>query len=278
VAPFWVSYPALVHLVDARLTVVRTEAANGFHLEPGSLRRVLSKKTRAVILNTPCNPTGTVYTAEELENLGEELRDTEALLISDEVYERVLYDGCRHISIGSLDALRNRVITVNSVSKTYAMPGWRIGYMAGPHNIMRAAARAQSQMVTCVNSIAQKAATAALTGPDSEVRAMAHEFQNRRDRLADTLHAIPGIKLRLPEGAMFFFLDISAYLGMSFRERVVSSSTDLARYLLEECKVGLVPGQAFGDDHFLRLSLCCPVPDLLEGARRIREGLEKLTS
>jgi aspartate aminotransferase len=277
VAPFWVSYPALVHLVDARAIIVRTNAGNGFHPEPGSLRRVLSKKTRAVILNTPCNPTGTVYTAEELENLAEELRGTESLLISDEVYERVLYDGHRHVSIASLEAPRNKVITVNSVSKTYAMPGWRIGYMAGPYDIIRAAARAQSQMVTCINSVAQKAATAALTGPDTDVRAMVQEFQNRRDRLADALHAIPEIELRIPEGAMFFFLGISAYLGRSFRGQVMSSSTTLALYLLEECKVGLVPGQAFGDDHSLRLSLCCPVPDLLESARRIRQGLQQLT-
>jgi aspartate aminotransferase len=132
-------------------------------------------------------------------------------------------------------------------------------------------------MVTCINSVAQKAATAALTGPDTDVRAMVQEFQNRRDRLADALHAIPEIELRIPEGAMFFFLGISAYLGRSFRGQVMSSSTTLALYLLEECKVGLVPGQAFGDDHSLRLSLCCPVPDLLESARRIRQGLQQLT-
>jgi aspartate aminotransferase len=275
-SPYWVSYPALVRLVDAKPVVVRTRRENGYRLEPDSLLPAFSSRTKALILNSPCNPTGIVFTEQEVESLVRLVQETGVFVISDEVYEKVMFDGRSHISPGSFEEIRDRVITVNGVSKAYAMPGWRIGYMAGPRDVIRRAARVQSQMLSCVNSVAQKAATAALGGPDTELRAMVAEFQNRRDIAAAELRTIPGIEVVWPEGGMFFFLGIARYLGKRFRGTPLRNSASIASYLLEELHVGLVPGEAFGDDTALRLSFCCPKDELLEGIRRLRKGLEGL--
>jgi aspartate aminotransferase len=272
-SPYWVSYPALVRLADANPVVVPTRRENGYRLEPGRLREAFSKKTKALILNSPCNPTGTVSSEEDMAELVRIIEETGVFLISDEVYEKIIYDGRRHLSPGAFEEIREKVITINSVSKSFAMTGWRIGYMAGREDVVRAAALVQGHMLSCVNSVAQKAAVAAISGPGTEAAAMAKEFERRRDVAVHELRAILDLGVVLPEGAMFFFLGIGAYLGRSFKGKVLRTSSDLASYLLEERHVALVPGGAFGEGDALRLSFCCPTDELTEGIHRLRQGL-----
>lgn len=275
-SPHWVSYPALVRLADAIPVVVPTRRDNGYRLEPGRLREAISNKTKALILNSPANPTGIVYSEQEMTELVRVIEDAGVFVISDEVYEKIIFDGRRHLSPGSFENIREKVITINGVSKTFAMPGWRIGYMAGPENVVRAAALAQGHMLSCVNSIAQKAAVAAISGPGTEAEAMAKEFERRRDVAVHELRAIPDLGVVLPEGAMFFFLGIGAYLGKKFKGTTVRTSGALASYLMEERHVALVPGEAFGEGDALRLSFCCPTDELTEGIHRLRQGLLEL--
>jgi aspartate aminotransferase len=275
-APYWVSYPALVRLADANPVVVPTRRENGYRLEPGRLRTAFTKKTKALILNSPGNPTGIVFSEREMADLVRIIAETGVFVISDEVYEKIIFDGRRHLSPGAFEDIHERVITINGVSKAFAMPGWRIGYMAGPENVVRAAALVQGHTLSCVNSIAQKAAVAAISGPGTEAAAMAKEFGRRRDVATQELKAIPDLGMVVPEGAMFFFLGIGAYLGKSFKGRQMQSSGDLASYLLDEHHVALVPGGAFGEGDALRLSFCCPTDELTEGIRRLRQGLLEL--
>jgi aspartate aminotransferase len=275
-SPYWVSYPALVRLADANPVVVPTRRENGYRLEPGRLREAFSKKTKALILNSPCNPTGTVYSEQEMTELVRIIEETGVFVISDEVYEKIIFDGRRHLSPGAFEEIREKVITINGVSKAFAMTGWRIGYMAGSADVVRTAALVQGHMLSCVNSIAQKAAVAAISGPDTKAAAMAKEFERRRNVAVHELRAIPDLGVVLPEGAMFFFLGIGAYLGKSFKGKVLRTSVDLASYLLEEGHVALVPGEAFGEGDALRLSICSPTDELTEGIHRFRQGLLEL--
>jgi aspartate aminotransferase len=275
-SPYWVSYPPLVRLADAQPVIVKTRRENSYHAEPEAVRRAFSRRTKAIILNSPSNPTGAVLRADEIDFFVRLARERGIYLISDEVYETILFDGRRHLSVGAREEIRNQVITVNSLSKSHAMPGWRIGYMAGPREVIRAATRLQGQVLSCVNSVAQKAGAAALSGPNSGVEEMAREFEHRRDVVRDSLGALPELQTADPEGAIFYFLDCARWLGRSFHGRSLRTARDLCLYLLEERHVGLVPGGAFGEPGALRLSFCRPEGELREGIRRLQEGLQEL--
>ncbi len=275
-APYWVSYPEMAKIADATPVVVPTTAATGYKLTPEILKAAVTGRSKVLILNSPSNPTGSVYSQGELGAIAEVIAPTGIVVISDEIYEKIIYDGLRHQSIGSIGGLRDRVVTVNGVSKAYAMTGWRIGYMGGPKEIIDAAAKVQSQATSNANSIAQRAALAAIAGPDDDVRAMVEEFKRRRDYYAGRLRAMPGVKLEPPRGAFYLFPDVSGCIGARHGGAVIGSDMDLASYLMEEAKVAVVPGAAFGAPNHLRLSYACSMNDITGAADRIEAALNQL--
>jgi len=275
-APYWVSYPEMAKIADAVPVVVPTTRESGYRLTPEALRRVLTPKSKVLILNSPSNPTGSVYTRDELEALAAVIAPTGLTVISDEIYEKILYDGLSHHSIGSIPMMKDRVVTVNGVSKAYAMTGWRIGYMGGPADVIAAAAKVQSQATSNANSIAQKAALAALTGPAGEVDRMVAEFRARRDLFSSALRTIPGVELDPPGGAFYLFPDVSAYSGAAHDGAVLAGDMEISAYLLDEAKVAVVPGTAFGAPGHLRLSYACSTADLTEAAGRLAAAFAKL--
>lgn len=276
VAPYWVSYPAMIQLTGAVPVVVKTSMNEGFLPDPELLRASIRSNTKALILNSPGNPSGRVYSTSLLEEIAGIVRETGIYLISDEIYERVVYDGRTHVSIGSLEGMSEHVVTVSGLSKAHAMPGWRIGYLGGPVHVVKAAARVQSQTTGHANTIAQKAAVAALNGPQESVEEMVAAFQRRRDHVSEILAREPKIATITPEGAIYFFLRIAPFLGRRFNGDIMRSSDDLAQYLLAEHHVAIVPGSAFGDDDCLRLSFAVAEETLLDGVQRILAGLGQL--
>jgi aspartate aminotransferase len=275
-APYWVSYPPLVQLAGATPVVVPCEAATGFRPDPDALQRAITPRTRAIIVNTPNNPAGTVYTAEELAAIAGLAVEHDLVILSDEIYEGMLFDGRRHLSVGAVPGAEKRTITINGFSKTYAMTGWRVGYMGGPENVCRAATALQGQMTSNPNSIAQKAALAALRGPQGAVHAMTLEYQQRRDFVVSALRLIPGLHVTRPEGAMFLFIDVRELFGRTGAGRTMQTSSDVVEYLLDSRHVALVPGSGFGDDGCVRLSFACSLTDLEKGVKRIAEGIADL--
>jgi len=276
-APYWVSYPDQVVLNDATPVFIRTRAEDGFVLDPHALDAAITPRTKALILNSPSNPTGAAYTRAQLERLAEVVLRHDLVVISDEIYGRIVYDGFRHISIASLSAdIAARTIVVNGVSKSYAMTGWRIGYAAGPAPIMSAVATVQSQSTSNPTSISQKAAVAALTGPQHSIDAMVTAFAGRRDEMVDRLAAIPGVSCFRPQGAFYAFPAVAAYYGKRHGSRVIHDSNDLATYLLDEAHVAVVAGAAFGEDRHIRLSYATSIDHIRRGLDRMAIALSKL--
>ncbi|MBI4535265.1 MAG: pyridoxal phosphate-dependent aminotransferase [Ignavibacteriae bacterium] len=276
ISPFWVSYPEMVKLADATPVIVKTCADDGFRVDRRRLRQSIHPKTKALIINSPGNPTGVVYTRSEMEDIAAIVKETGIFVITDEIYEKVIYDGSRHFSLGSIKSIRDQVITINGVSKAYAMTGWRIGFMGGPAKVMEEAAKVQSQVTSNPNSIAQKATVAALLGPTSDLEMMVREFHRRRDLVYKSLSSIPYLGVQPPGGAFYFLFDIQKYYGKRFKNQLIKNSNDMARYLLEHHHVALVPGVAFGADDCLRMSYACSMTDLEKGVNRIKQGLEAL--
>ena len=276
-SPFWVSYPEIVKLADAVPVLVPLSFNGGFTLDAQKVKKAITDRTKAIVLNSPCNPTGAVCSRNALEQCADAVRGKNIYIISDEIYEKVIYDGNRHLSIGAFEGMQDHVITINGVSKAYAMAGWRIGYLAGPLSVVDAAAKVQGQTTSNANSIAQKAAVAALDGPENDIRAMVTELQGRRDITYRALAAIKDVDVYMPEGAMFFFFDVRNYFGRKKGTIVVRNSADIALYLLEHHHVALVPGVAFGDDGCLRMSFSCGRAELELGLDRIARGLGELS-
>lgn len=277
-APYWVSYPDQVLLNDAIPVFVKTYESDSFMVMPEALESHITKKTKALILNSPSNPTGLVYDKKRLEKIAEVILKYEIFVISDEIYERLIYDGFRHVSITSIGKeVKNKTIVVNGLSKSYAMTGWRIGFAAGPKEIMRAMTNIQSQSTSNPTSIAQKAAVEALTGPQDFIDSMVSEFDRRRKFLIRELNSIPGVSCITPTGAFYAFPNISELYGRSKGNRTISSSADFALYLLEEAKVALVHGGAFGDDNYMRLSYATSIDEIEEGIGRIRKAISELS-
>jgi aspartate aminotransferase len=270
-SPHWVSYPDMIRLADGVPVTVPTSMEEDFRPNADRLREAITPRSKAVILNSPSNPTGVVFTREELGAVAAVARRHDLYIISDEIYEKVLFDACIHHSIGADKRVQDQVITVNGMSKAYAMTGWRIGYMGGPVAVIEEAAKVQSQVTSNANSVAQMAALAALSSPVPEVELMRREFEHRRDAAMDILSSIRGIEVIRPQGAMYFFFGVRNFYGATVR-----SSMDMALYLLERHHVGVVPGSAFGDDGCLRISFTCAMEDLTRGVERIKRGLEEL--
>ena len=276
-SPYWVSYPDQVLLNDATPVIVKTDEADGFTLKPDVLEAHITPRTKALILNSPSNPTGLTYSRKALEGIADMVLKHGLSVISDEIYEKLVYDGAEHVSIASLGKeMKDRTIVVNGLSKSHAMTGWRIGFAAGPKEIIKAMTNIQSQSTSNPTSIAQKAAVEALTGPQDSVERMRREFDARRKFLVSGLNAIPSISCITPTGAFYAFPNVSLLYGKSVGSRIISSSSDLATYLLEDAKVALVHGSAFGDDRYLRLSYATSLENLGKGLERMRKAMSKL--
>ena len=276
-APYWVTYPDQVLLNDAVPVVVETDEKNSFMIDPGLLRKKLTARTKALILNSPSNPTGLAYDRETLMSIAELAEEHDFYIISDEIYEKLVYDGFRHISIASLgEEAKQRTIMVNGLSKSHAMTGWRIGFTAGPRDITKAMTNIQSQSTSNPTSISQKAAVEALRGPQEFIGTMLVEFDRRRTYMVDRLNWIDGVTCKTPVGAFYAFPNVSSYFGRAYKGRVIGNSLELSTYLLEEAKVALVPGSAFGDDKYIRLSYATSMESITRGLDRIEEALGNL--
>ncbi len=275
-SPYWVSYPEMVKLVDAVPVFVRTTSEQRFTPDVRDIRRAIHSKTKALILNSPNNPSGAVFSRSFLEEVAAITKETGIFVISDEIYEKIVYDEHKHFSIGSLKTIKDHVITVNGVSKAFSMTGWRIGYMGGPPAVMQAAAKFQSQVTSNANSIAQKATLAALSGPTNDLDTMVEEFKRRRDYAVESLSAIRDVKVSPPQGAFYIFFGVEKFYGRKFNGQLVLNSEDLAHYLLEQHHVGVLTGSAFGDDSCLRISYACSMSELEKGMKKLRAGLEAL--
>jgi aspartate aminotransferase len=277
-SPYWVSYPDQVVLNDAIPVFVKTYESDSFMVRPEAIESSITKKTKALILNSPSNPTGLTYDKKTLEKIAEVVIRYGIFVISDEIYEKLTYDGFKHVSIASLDnEIKAKTILVNGLSKSYAMTGWRIGYAAGPKELITAMTNIQSQSTSNPTSIAQKAAVEALRGPQDFITMMLAEFDRRRRFLIGELNAIPGMSCLTPTGAFYAFPNTSKLYDKSTGERTISSSSDLALYLLEEAKVALVHGEAFGDDDYIRLSYAASIGDIKKGIDRIRDAVGRLS-
>ncbi|HEV8675160.1 MAG TPA: pyridoxal phosphate-dependent aminotransferase [Methylomirabilota bacterium] len=268
-APYWVSYTEQVRLCDGTPVVVPTDESRGFQLDVAALRTALTPRTKLIILNTPNNPTGAVYPRADLQALAALAVERGAWVVSDECYEALSYEE-RGPSIATLDpAIKARTLVVNTCSKAYAMTGWRIGYAAGPREIVRAMADFQSQCTSNPASIAQWAAIEALTGPQDDVAKMAGEFDRRRRAIVEGLNRIPGLRCRLPQGAFYAFPDVSGLFGRRWGGTALTGSADVTAFWLEEARVAVVPGADFGSDRHVRLSYACSLDTIEEGLGRI---------
>ncbi len=275
-SPYWVSYPEMVKLAQAVPVVIDAGVEQEYKITPEQLKNAITGKTKALIFNTPSNPTGAVYSKNEIKALADVLKDKNIYVISDEIYEKILFDGEEHFSIGSIDFLKERTLTVNGVSKAFAMTGWRIGYAGGDANIIKLARNLQSHSTSNAASISQAAAVAALTIESNEVSDMVEKFKQRRNFIHEELNKVDGIKCPLPKGAFYVFFDVSAYYGKKLNGYDVKDSNTFCNYLLHDQHVGLVPGIAFGNDNCVRMSYACSFDELTDGLSRIKTALAKL--
>lgn len=276
--PYWVSYPEMVKVPGGKPVIVETLPENEFKLTAEQLREAVTPRTKALIMNSPSNPSGMVYTRDELLALVEVLRELEIYTISDEIYEKILYDGAEHYSIASLDPkVFSRTITINGVSKSYSMTGWRIGYAGGPLEVIKAMGKLQSQETSNPCSISQMATIEALTGPQDSVGIMVKAFDERRTCLVEGLNSMEGVTCVKPKGAFYAFPDFSAHYGKSANGKVINGSVDLSSYLLEEMKVGVVPGAGFGADAHMRISYATSMDAIKKALARIEEGVKALS-
>ncbi len=277
--PYWVSYPAIIELAGGTPVFLPSEAADNFAIDMDRLEEMVSDRTRAIILNSPSNPTGAVYDTESLKAVASLAVERGFYIITDDIYDEIRFDGKGQENPASVfPEAKGHVIVANGVSKTYAMTGWRIGYLAGPGPVIKAATKIQSQSTSNANSIAQKAAAAALSGPQDCVSIMVKAFRERRDYIVDRLNGMDGVSCPLPQGAFYVFPDMSAFLGTKAGQKNIKSSLDLADFLLEEAKIACVPGVAFGDDRFVRFSYATDKAVIEEGMNRLESALKKLSA
>ncbi|HEX2962004.1 MAG TPA: pyridoxal phosphate-dependent aminotransferase [Ignavibacteriales bacterium] len=276
-APYYVSYPEMVKIAGGKPVTVQTKAEDGFKLMPDALLDAINEKTKALILCSPSNPTGLVYTEKELEALGEVIKEKNIFVISDEVYEKLIYDDIPFASMASVSPeLKSLTAVVNGLSKSYAMTGWRIGYAACRREIITGASKIQSHSTSGASSVSQYAGITALSGPQDTIKVMNKEFKRRRDYIYEKLISVPGVRSTRPSGAFYIFPDLSSFYGKSFNGHTVNSSSDMALYILEEAKVAVVPGIAFGSDDHIRISYSTSMENIVEGVDRIISALGKL--
>ena len=274
-APYWVSYKEIAKMAGGVPIKVHTTIENNFKITPAQLEAAITPKTKMVWFNTPCNPSGSIYSKAELEALAVVLRKyPHIFILSDEIYEYINFTNERVTSVAEIDSLYERTITVNGMSKAFAMTGWRIGYMGAPEWISKACAKVQGQVTSGTNAIAQRASIVALKAPKSKIQYMVDEFKRRRDLVLELLNEIEGFKLNIPEGAFYVFPDISSFFGKTLRGRIINNASDFSLYLLEEAMVATVTGEAFGDANCIRFSYAASEKDLREAIRRIKESLQ----
>ena len=274
-APYWVSYKEIAKMAGGVPIEVHTTIENDFKITPAQLEAAITSKTKMVWFNTPCNPSGSIYSKEELETLAVVLRKhPNIFILSDEIYEYINFTNERVTSVAEIDGLYERTITVNGMSKAFAMTGWRIGYMGAPEWIAKACTKVQGQITSGANAIAQRASITALKAPKSKIQYMVDEFKRRRDLVLQLLSEIDGFKLNVPEGAFYVFPDVSSFFGKTLRGRNIHNATDFSLYLLEEAMVATVTGEAFGDANCIRFSYAASEKDLREAIRRIKESLQ----
>ncbi len=275
-APFWVSYSAMVKLAEGVIVELPTTIDSDFKISAEQLDRAITGKTKLIMFSSPCNPTGTVYTAKELEALAHVIaKHPHVFVISDEIYEHINFTD-KHESLAQFDFIKERVITVNGLSKSFAMTGWRLGYIGAPTVIAKACDKIQGQFTSATCSITQRAAIAALNGDLTSVHEMKKAFVRRRDLVYDLLKNIKGLKFNLPQGAFYFFPDVSNYFGHTYNGTTVHNADDLALYLLHEGNISVVSGSAFGDKNCIRFSYATSDDKLVEAMRRMEGALEKL--
>lgn len=276
-APYWVSYEEQVKMAGATPIIIYTQEENDFKLTKELFRQAITSKTKAVIINSPCNPTGAVYSKEELEELAEIAVEKKIYIISDEIYEYLVYDGRQHFSIAALGPeVKNLTITINGVSKAYSMTGWRIGYAAGPKEIISAMSNVQSHSTSNPTSISQKAALAALQGPQECIYEMVAEFDKRRVVMVKKLNEIKGFRCKTPQGAFYAFPNVSSVYNLKSNGKSLNNSFELAEFLLEEAKVAVIPGDGFGAPNYIRLSYATSLEHIEEGLDRIKRVIEGL--
>ncbi len=274
--PFWVTYASQVQLAGGVVKYVKCGIENDFKLTPEQLEASINPHTKLFIYSSPCNPSGSFYTRDELAGLAEVFkRHPQVYIISDEIYEYINYTG-HHESIAQFEELKDRVVVINGMSKGFAMTGWRLGYMAAPREIIQACEKLQGQSTSGANSITQKASVTALLSDLAPTYKMVEAFKQRRDYVIGALKKMPGVKSNQPEGAFYAFPDISHFFGKSYGEHTITNDTDLAMYLLHEAHVATVCGSAFGDGNCIRISFATSMTNLMEAMERIKQALEKL--
>lgn len=275
-SPYWVSYDAIIRLAEGTPVIVSGTLENDFKVSAAQLSQAITPRTKAVIFSSPCNPTGSVFSRAELQAIADEvLRHPNLLVIADEIYEHINFTGDQ-TSIASLPGMFERTITVNGFAKGYAMTGWRVGYIGAPKWIADGAIKMQGQLTSANSSIAQRAALAAIAGDIAPTNRMVDEYRKRRELVYKLLRDIPGVKANYPQGAFYFFPDISHFIGKSDGSYTIQNGDDLCLYLLDKAHVSLVPGGAFGDPNCLRISYAASEKDLVEALRRLKEVLAGL--
>lgn len=273
--PYWLSYPEMVRLAYGKPVFVQTKEENDFKITAEELRNAVTSKTKALILNSPNNPTGAVYTKKELEELAKVIEEANIFVISDEIYEKLIYEG-EHVSIASLgEKIKELTIIVNGMSKAYAMTGWRIGYTASSLEIAKVMSNIQSHTTSNPNSIAQYASVAALTGDESTIKKMAEEFNRRRLYMVERINKIKGLKSNKPQGAFYVMVNIEEYIGKELNGKVIKGSLDFANALIEGANVAVVPALPFGMDNYIRISYATSLENIEKGLDRIEGFLNK---
>jgi aspartate aminotransferase len=275
-APYWVTYPETIKLAGAKARVIQTDIANDYKITPKQLKKAIRKKTAMLVLNSPSNPGGFTYTPDELKAIAKVLEGTDIMVLSDEIYERLVYGDTKFVSFASLsEDAYNRTLTINGFSKAFAMTGWRLGYTAGPLDVIKAMDRLQSHMTQNPVSFVQAAGIVALTDPNNEVEKMRVEFEKRAKYMAQRLNSIKGVKCPQPTGAFYCFPDVSSHYGRTINGVNIKGSMEFADTLLEHGKVALVPGLPFGCDNNVRLSFACSLEQIAEGLNRIEQWLNQ---
>lgn len=272
--PYWVSYSDIVKLYDGVPVEVPTGIETNFKMTPQQLEAAITPKTKMIWFSSPCNPSGSVYSKAELEGLAEVIKKhPNIFVVSDEIYELINYTKSGHYSIAQVDGMYDRTVTVNGVSKAFAMTGWRIGYIGAPEWIARACNKMQGQITSGANCIAQRAVINALNASPSKVQYMIDEFKVRRDLVLDLLNEVPGFKTNVPDGAFYVFPDVTYYFGRTLRGKTINNATDFSLYLLEEALVATVTGDAFGDSNCIRISYAASQEEIKEAIKRIKDAV-----
>ena len=275
--PYWVSYPELVKLAGGEPIYVNTKKENDYKYTIDDLKEVLTNKTKAILLNSPNNPTGSIYTENELLEIANFAKENNLIIISDEIYEKLIYDNKKHISIASLNEdAYNRTIVINGLSKSYAMTGWRVGYSASSEEIAKLMVAVQSHVTSNINSISQYAAVEALTGPQESIKDMIKEFEKRRNYMVDRISKINGLSYIKPSGAFYIMVCVSEFYGKKINDKFINCSLEFSKSILEEEKVAVIPGIAFGLDEYIRLSYATSLDIIEEGLNRLEKYLNKL--